>query len=375
MILAVGVLGQSALAGVLFGLPVVAPAVQEHYDLSLTELGVLFAAANLGGFATLIPWGLLTDRLGERIVIALGLGGLAVGFAASASLPAYWLLFVLVTFAGASGVSVSAASGRAVMGWFAPTERGLALGVRQASIPAGGAAVSLGLPPLLGSGGLGLALGTLAAWAFVTAVVAVVLLRDSPHEQDAGANLTDPFRDSRLWRLSISGTLYIGMQIGLSGFLVLYLHEERGLSLGAAGAAAAAVHVLGGIGRVGLGALSDRLGSRIGLLRAVGLSMAVSIAVAAALLPVPLELVVPLLVLAGGLSMCWNGLSFTAVAELAGRNRTGAALGMQQTMLAAGSVVMPVLFAFLVDEWSWRAAFALLALLPIAGWRVLAPLA
>jgi MFS family permease len=110
------------------------------------------------------------------------------------------------------------------------------------------------------------------------------------------------------------------------------------------------------------------------LLRAIGVAMAVAVAAAAALLPVPLALVVPLLVLAGGLSMCWNGLSFTAAAELAGRRRTGAALGVQQTMLAAGCVVMPVLFASLVDASSWRIAFGALAVLPLLGWRVLGPL-
>jgi nitrate/nitrite transporter NarK len=374
VILGVGVLAQSALAGVFFGLPVLAPELQDEYRLSLGELGALFAASNVGGIVTLLPWGLLTDRLGERVSIAVGLGGLSAGFLAAAALPPYWALFLLVTAAGASGVSVSAASGRAVMGWFAASQRGLALGLRQASVPVGGALVSLGLPPLLAAGGLGVALAALGLWALGAGALAVVLLRDPPREEETLVDLTSPLRDARLWRLSIGSTFYVCVQIGITSFLVLYLHEERGLSLAAAGAAAAAIHVIGGIGRVGFGALSDRLGSRMSLLRAIGVAMAVAVAAAAALLPVPLALVVPLLVLAGGLSMCWNGLSFTAAAELAGRRRTGAALGVQQTMLAAGCVVMPVLFASLVDASSWRIAFGALAVLPLLGWRVLGPL-
>jgi nitrate/nitrite transporter NarK len=165
------------------------------------------------------------------------------------------------------------------------------------------------------------------------------------------------------------------VQIGITSFLVLYLHEERGLSLAAAGAAAASVHVLGFVGRIVFGHVSDRMGSRVVLLRALGLGMTVATAAAATLLSVPTPLVVPLLVVAGGLSMCWNGLSFTAVAELAGRRRSGAALGVQQTMLSLGGAVMPLVFAFVVDAASWRLAFALVAVLPVLGWRVLAPLA
>lgn len=374
VILATGVLAQSALSGVFFGLPVLAPELQDHYRLSLADLGVLFAASSVGGIVTLLPWGLLTDRLGERAAIALGLGGLGAGFVLAATLPPYWALFALVTVAGASGVSVSAASGRAVMGWFAASERGLALGVRQASVPLGGALVSVGLPPLLDAGGLGVALGALGAWSVAAGVLGVALLRDPPREEEALGDLTSPLRDGRLWRLSIGSTFYVCVQIGITSFLVLYLHEERGLSLAAAGGAAAAVHVIGGVGRIGLGALSDRLGTRMSLLRAIGIAMAAAVAAAAALLPVPLEVVVPLLVLAGGLSMCWNGLSFTAAAELAGRRRSGAALGIQQTMLAAGCVVMPVIFAALVDASSWRIAFGALAVLPLVGWRVLGPL-
>ena len=374
VILGVGVVAQSALSGVFFGLPVLAPELAEHYELTLADLGILFAASNIGGIATTLPWGLLTDRVGERVSIGFGLGGLAAGFLGAAVLPAYWTLFALVVVAGASGVSVSAASGRAVMGWFARSERGLALGVRQASVPVGGAAASLGLPALLAAGGLELAFVTLGLWALGAAVLACFLLRDPPVEEEALEELTRPLRDARLWRLSLGSTLYVCVQVGITSFLVLYLHGERGLSLAEAGAAAAAIHLLGGVGRIGFGALSDRRGARIGLLRAIGVATAAVTALAAALLPVPLEVVVPLLVLAGGLSMCWNGLSFTAAAELAGRRRSGAALGVQQTMLSAGCVVMPVVFAYLVDLSSWRIAFAALALLPLAGARVLASL-
>ena len=375
VILGLGVLAQSAYSAVFFGLPVLAPELRDEYGLSLGEIGVLFGATSVGTVVTLLPWGLLTDRVGERAVIALGMGGVAGTFLAAGLLPRYGLLVALLTVGGASGAGVSAASGRAVLGWFAPHERGLALGIRQTAVPIGGGIASLGIPPLLGHTSLGATLAALGVFALVAGAVAVAGLREPRLDPEAVEELGRPLRDRRLWRLAIGSTFYVCVQIGITSFLVLYLHEERGLSLAAAGAAAACVHVLGGAGRIGFGALSDRIGSRVAPLRWIGLMLAAATAAAAVLLPAPRGLVVGLLVLAGGLSMSWNGLSFTAAAELAGRRRAGAALGLQQTALAAGCAVMPVAFAFAVDAGSWRIAFALLAVLPLVGHRLLAGLA
>ncbi len=54
--------------------------------------------------------------------------------------------------------------------------------------------------------------------------------------------------------------------------------------------------------------------------------------------------------------MSWNGLAFTAAAELAGPARSGAALGFQQTILFVVGAVLPILFAALVAGTSWQTA-------------------
>lgn len=374
VILAVGVAGQAAYSAVLFGVPVLAPTLQEHYGVSLGAIGILLAASSVGTVVTLLPWGLLTDSIGERAAIASGLAGAGVGFVLTAWLPPFWVLVALVAAAGGAGASVTAASGRAVMGWFAADERGFALGVRQASVPLGGVVAALAIPWLLGAWGVRASLGAIGALSVLGAVAALIWLREPPVVDEEIEDLARPLRDRRLWRLSLSSAAYVCVQIGITGFLVLYLHEERGLSLVTAGAWTATVHVLGGAGRVGFGALSDRMGTRLVLLRRIGIAMATSTAAAAVFLAAPTWVVVPLLVVAGALAMCWNGLAFTAVAELAGRRKSGAALGLQQTALSIGCAVTPIVFAFVVDAASWRVAFAGLAVLPLVGWRLLAPL-
>jgi hypothetical protein len=60
----------------------------------------------------------------------------------------------------------------------------------------------------------------------------------------------------------------------------------------------------------------------------VGMSMLLAVLVRA-----PATILVPLVVIVGATSLAWNGLSFTATAELAGRQGSGSALGVQQTAL------------------------------------------
>jgi len=92
---------------------------------------------------------------------------------------------------------------------------------------------------------------------------------------------------------------------------------------------------------------------------------------AALLLDAPLPLLVPVLIAAGVLSMSWNSLSFAAAVELAGHGRSGSAIGLQQTLLNGPGAAYPGLFGALVATSSWRVGFAVVALFPLAGWRVL----
>lgn len=126
--------------------------------------------------------------------------------------------------------------------------------------------------------------------------------------------------------------------------------------------------------RIGAGRWSDLLGARIVPLRRIGVAVFSTLALPATLARAPVPALVPALVLAGALSMAWNGLSFTAAAELAGRARSGAAIGVQQTALSVVGVIVPPVFAALVEATSWQVAFGLSAVAPLAGWWTLRPL-
>jgi len=371
-VLAAGTAAQASFSAVLIGLPVLAPALRDEYDLSLFRVGIVLDSLWVGALFTLLPWGLLADRLGERLVLAVGLGGCGAALIGAGHAGSFTQLVVLLALAGAAGASVNSASGRAVMQWFPVSERGFALGVRQTAIPLGGLVAAIALPAL----GLRSAFLFLAALCLAGAIFGAAVIR----EREAAEDVLEPrglratLRDGRLWWLCGGSSLYLVAQAAVTGFVVLFLHDERGFSPGEAAAVLAGVQVLAAALRIGLGRWSDVLGSRLVPLRLVGLVSGATLALAAVVLGAPSAVLVAAFVLAGGFAMAWNGLSFTAAAELAGRGRSGAAIGMQQTALSAAGALVPPAFAALVAATSWRAGFALAAVFPIVGVQLLRPL-
>ncbi|HLM37800.1 MAG TPA: MFS transporter [Gaiellaceae bacterium] len=370
--LAAGTAAQTSFAAVLIGLPVLAPALRDAYDLSLFQIGIVLDSIWIGPIVTLLPWGLLADRLGERLVLAVGLGGCGAALVGAAHAGSFTQLILLLALAGAAGASVNSASGRAVMHWFPASQRGLALGVRQTAIPLGGLISALSLPAL----GLRSAFVLLAALCFAGAIFGTAVIR----EREAAEDVLEPrglrvtLRDTRLWWLCGGSSLYLVAQVAVTGFVVLFLHDERGFSAGEAAGVLAGIQVLATLLRIVTGRWSDVIGSRLSPLRLLGVASGLTLAVAASVLDAPVGLLVVAFILAGGLAMSWNGLSFTAAAELAGRGRSGAAIGMQQTSLSVAGAAVPPAFAALVAATSWRVGFALAAVFPLVGVQLLRPL-
>jgi sugar phosphate permease len=350
-----------------------APFLRDRDHLSLAQTGFLISSSLVGSLLSLIPWGLATDRIGERLILFIGLAGCGAGLVGAAFAHGFLPLACLLAAAGAAGASVQSASGRAVLHWFAPTQRGLALAIRQTAIPLSGFVVSLALPPIVHAGGVRWGFLTMGAACFAGAAVGALVLREGRRPDVTAESPLGraPIRDRRIWRLSIGSALLIAPQLCVAGFTVLYLHDRRGMSPGGAAAVLAVMQALAVGARISAGRWSDLRASRLRPLRAIALAAFVFVALMTLLLDAPLPVLVPVLVVAGVLSMSWNSLSFAAAVELAGHGRSGSAIGLQQTLLNGPGAAYPGLFGALVAASSWHVGFAVVALFPLVGWRVL----
>jgi MFS family permease len=372
-VLIAGTFVLAAQAAAYAGLAVLAPVFRDHYDLSLSEIGLLLGGSSVGALLTLLPWGLAADRIGERTTATVGMAGAAGALVGAAYAGTFASLFVFLFLMSAFASSANTATGRAVTSWFARSQRGFALGVRQTAVPLGGFAAAFGVPAIVDHSGLRAALLALAGLVLAAAIVAALFMTEGPIKavEDESDLLRHPLRDRRIWRLATGSSLLLLTQITVTGFVVLFLESERGFTQGQAGAVLGGINVLGATGRLVGGRLSDRAGTRIALILRIAVATSVAVAVSAVLVGGPNWLLCVALVVGGGLSMSWNGLAVAATVETVGPARAGAALGIQQSALQAAAVIGPLAFASFVSATSWGAGFAVAAVFPLAGAYVL----
>lgn len=375
VVLGAGVVAQAASAAVLQGLPGLAPQLRDEFGLSLTGLGALLASVTVGLVATLVLWGAAADRYGERRVMTAGLLLASFALLAATTVTTVGSLMAWLVLAGAAGASVNAASGRAVLGWFGPAERGFAMGVRQTSLPVGAGLAAAGLPPLAGARGLDAAFVAMAVGCLVGALVVALLVREAPAQPQREAGGRSPLADPAIRRLGAVSFLLVVPQFAVVALVVVYLVDEQDVAVATAALLLAAVQFGGGAARIVAGRWSDRLRLRVVPLRRLASVIAVGFVVVALLVATGSTAVVPVLLAAGVLAISWNGLAFTAVGELAGPGRAGTALGVQNTAVALGAAATAPALAAVVERTSWAAGYAVAAGAALLAVLLLGPLA
>ncbi|NIH85534.1 MFS transporter [Amycolatopsis granulosa] len=366
-ILALGLAAQTASCSFLFGIPFLVPAMRTA-GLTLAQAGTIVAAPSIGLLFTLIAWGAAADRYGERVVMALGLGASSVLLLVTGLvMPSTGVLFGLFLLAGALTASVNAASGRAVMGWFGPDERGTAMGIRQTAQPLGVGIAALALPPLAEHAGFAAAVLFPGVFGLVVAALVAWLVIDPPRPvKKAGApKPASPYRRPALWRLHGASTLLVVPQFAVSAFAPIYLVSEHGWSALSAGWFLAVVQVLGAAGRLVSGYWSDRVGSRLRPMRQLAVASA-AVMLLVAVGDVSWSWVVLLaLALAAVITVADNGLGFTASAELAGIDWAGRAMGAQNTAQNVAASLTPPLLGLVIGDSRYALAFCVAAIFPV----------
>ncbi|GAB3579479.1 MFS transporter [Amycolatopsis endophytica] len=366
-ILALGLAAQTASCTFLYGIPFLVPEMRSG-GLTLAQAGTIVAAPSIGLLFTLIAWGAAADRFGERVVMALGLGSSSVLLLVTGLVqPSTGPLFALFLLAGALTASVNAASGRAVMGWFGPAERGTAMGIRQTAQPLGVGVAALALPPLAQHWGFHAAVLFPAVFGMVVAVLVAWLVIDPPRPaKQAGApKPASPYRTPTLWRLHGASALLVVPQFAVSAFAPVYLVSSHGWSALAAGWFLAAVQVLGATGRLVSGWWSDRVGSRLRPMRQLAVASAAVMLLVAAGDASWTWVVLLALALAAVITVADNGLGFTASAELAGIDWAGRAMGAQNTAQNVASSLTPPLLGLVIGDSRYALAFCVAAVFPV----------
>lgn len=368
LMLGVSMLGQ--VAGTIFvnGAPFLIVFLRNERGLSLQEAGLVVAAPFAGIMVSLVVWGFVVDRIGERASMTIGLTIVtvsAVGAAFTTSLVALGIWFLL---GGIGAGSTNSASGRIVVGWFPAHRRGTAMGIRQTALPLGVGVGALLIPNTVEADGLRTTLLIVAAICAAATILSLTLIVDPPRPTRAEAadrgQLENPYRrDSRLTRIHLASALLVVPQFTVWTYMLVWLTDDKGWSTLAASALVASTQVLGAAGRIGAGWWSDIAGSRLGPMRIVAIAAAATMLALGLLSGTPLG--IALIVIATAITVADNGLAFTSVAEIGGPYWSGRAMGLQNTGQYVVSALVPPLVGALVEGHGYGFAFAAVAVFPL----------
>jgi len=369
--LAAGTVAQAASAATVQAPAFLIPVLHDRLGLTLAEAGLVASAPMAGMMCTLVAWGLVVDRRGERFAMLTGLGVAALAGAVGTQVGSVVAIALALFVAGAAAGSTNSASGRVVVGWFPPERRGLAMGIRQTAQPLGVGLAAATIAVLAHEHGIGTALVVpTVACALGLLVVALVVI-DPPRPSEVGAReIANPYRsDDYLARVHVASMLLVVPQFLVWTFGLTWLVDDLGWAAGVAGLVVAGSQLGGAAARIGSGWLSDLVASRMRPMRwvamaAAGTMLLLGVAAGTERWVAP---AVVLLVVASAVTVADNGLAYTAVAERAGPFWSGRALGLQNTGQHLVAAAVPPIAGLVIAQWGYATAFALAALLPLVA--------
>jgi MFS transporter, NNP family, nitrate/nitrite transporter len=238
-----------------------APAFRSELGLSAQATALLVAVPVLLGSLARLPAGLLTDRLGGRILFPLLFLWIAVAAAIVPTAGSYNALLAFAFLLGLAGSSFAIGVGF-VSRWFPPEKQGTALGVYGLGNMGHSAAVFLG-PLAAASVGRDTVFYAISGLSALWAVVFYAAARNAPIVRPPAtfaAALKILATEPLAWVLSAFYFLTFGGFVAFSVYLPTLLRDEFHLTLTDAGLRTAGFVVLATLMRPVGGVLSDHIG-------------------------------------------------------------------------------------------------------------------
>jgi MFS family permease len=366
-ILIATIVAQIAVSNLSQAYQTLAPYLRADLGFSLTVVGLINTCIYLGTMSGSIPAGWLIDRLGSRKVIIAGtllIGLLALAMALVQQLWVIWLgLFLL----GLMIATATPAGSHAVAMAFPPERRGLAVGLRQAGVPLGGA-LAAGLLPLLAEAwGWRVASSVAALLALGAAGLTALLYRETrvqTRSQGQSPKLGDFLHQPNVLLAALAGTALPTGQFIMVTYLILFLFEQHSIPKLQGATLLFAAQIAGTISRVFWSGLSDRLGGRRRPLLVLVVTLAALGALALAWIPpsAPYGVKAAIVLLFSSAALGWQGLHFSLLTELSPKGWEGRTLGFGLLFTSIGIATAPPLFGRLVDlSGSYSLAWTVLA--------------
>lgn len=337
---------------------------------------MLVASLLLGAALTNALSGAATDRFGDKaVLIACGLL-MGVALIASSLIESFaWILAWFVVY-GMGFAAMTPVGSHAILFFFKPEERGLAMGVRQMGVPLGGVAGGIVISTAADYFGYRGALWLTGTIVIIASLVCAALYREPPELQGKPIRTTVLLedivrigREPRLVLITLTSIVLFTGQVGLMGFFPWTLVNEAHLTTAIAAIVFVVAQFAGAAGRIAWGWASDKLfhGQRLAPLAITCVLSALAALAVARVGSMDAAALAGVAVLLGFSTEGWFGLAVIAMAEIGGEEHAGSALGFGMTWVMLAGVVFPGVFQGVMQSAGIPAAWNALAALSVAG--------
>ena len=352
----------------LFAPAPVVPLLVEEFGVDKPTAGLAISATFLAWVLLQLPGGLLMDRYDNRLLVWAGAALLFVAAAAGVLAPDYRTFLLTRFLAGGSALFLWTTGANVVDRSFPASRRAVGTGLFIASAPAGVTLAQFAGPLIAAAAGWR---ATLLVYPTVTAVglpFLYLLLRDPVRNEGRLelAAFAAALRNRTVLLVSVSSFCAYSLFVFFNSWMPTYGTDVVSLDLATAGALTAIVPAMGLLARPGGGWLSDRIGGRRRPVL-VGTFLLVLPALLAVTAVSSLLGYAAVLVLAGIGSQLGTGVFYVYVGELSAEETRGTGLAVLTTLSISGALTAPVLTGWLIEQFSWDAAFGFGALLAVVG--------
>ncbi|PFA98537.1 MFS transporter [Bacillus anthracis] len=361
-----------------YGVGVFALFWKEEYALTNTESGLLVSVVNIGPLFCMLFVGRLLDQYNEKILISISSFLLGSSLLLTNIVSGFnGLLFVLLLIGMFYSVSQPGGS-KVILKWFPKENRGLAMGIRQAGIPIGGALAGVLIPVLTIHYNVTYAINSIACICIIGGLLFFMFYKEPYVKEEARkghikisfwTKLKVVICKKALYPIYMAGICMISLQMVLVGHFMKFLVREQSITSIVAGIVFSVMFFSGMIGRVVLAAISDvfyKGNRRIPLLITVCASIGLVLLLVMSIHTITSGVLYGVSALLGFFSIGWFSLFIAEVAELASEESVGITVSLALTLNQIAIIIAPVLFGYIVDAkgytYAWLCIVVLLSI-------------
>ncbi|ARO21242.1 MFS transporter [Bacillus anthracis] len=378
VMLIVATIAQTTATLITYGVGVFALFWKEEYALTNTESGLLVSVVNIGPLFCMLFVGRLLDQYNEKILISISSFLLGSSLLLTNIVSGFnGLLFVLLLIGMFYSVSQPGGS-KVILKWFPKENRGLAMGIRQAGIPIGGALAGVLIPVLTIQYNVTYAINSIACICIIGGLLFFMFYKEPYVKEEARkghikisfwTKLKVVICKKALYPIYMAGICMISLQMVLVGHFMKFLVREQSITSIVAGIVFSVMFFSGMIGRVVLAAISDvfyKGNRRIPLLITVCASIGLVLLLVMSIHTITSGVLYGVSALLGFFSIGWFSLFIAEVAELASEESVGITVSLALTLNQIAIIIAPVLFGYIVDAkgytYAWLCIVVLLSI-------------